>query len=531
MLAGGPGQKGTFYLSRAAGFVEHIRDDFVLYFPTHRGIGRSGKLAKSGMWATGELNGSESKGIPPIRSVTVTNAAWDVVELAKAIKAGSDFLGDSRLFLYGCSYGALWGTRVLQLAPRGFFTAFLMNSPFVVKNFMDVRNDRDFIASCERSPFCKAQLDGQPERIRNVVSWVGNPEFNGCTAALHALMERLDIGGGDVPLAEPKSYSRLLLFLRKMLFDGVQSSMATVPLLVQLYKCPSVPQFEEKVMPVLATMASAWAGPAKPATHGDDPVMPERPVHGDEVLHRLGNGSSINALVNVHVMATELYSMRDGRTPEECQAACPYGLLTDCPIYRQYKGHFDRLLAKHAVSPDPLRLAPLDAGPTKIVIYHSAMDTNTALPAVEAFFNDIRVDAGRTGGSKALHVSLTREHSGLLYGRCTGFIFDEFLRDGSGHFTDLCLQVENALGPDWEFNSKPAFKAWWIPMELNQKLPELPALPDLTVTTQVRTNLPAVSACTQPKEQSWKAFVLLAILLLTLPVSIVIYRLYRRHYG
>ncbi|NUP13931.1 MAG: alpha/beta fold hydrolase [Polyangiaceae bacterium] len=136
LLQGGPGAAGNGWEP----FVRQMQPllpDVEFYLPDHRGTGRSAKLECPNAEATGSPGGSaitdeewpacaqhlSSQWGDNLAGFSSENAARDI-ELA----IGMTRAEDTRVVLYGASYGTTWGHRFLQLFPSGAVDAVVLDS-------------------------------------------------------------------------------------------------------------------------------------------------------------------------------------------------------------------------------------------------------------------------------------------------------------------------------------------------------------------------------------------------------------------
>lgn len=446
MLAGGPGQKGTLYLKMSENVLGMMSGDVALYLPSHRGTGKSGKPTGSEFAYLNDQNKLPNS--VPLDSITVQNAAWDIIKLALAIKAGPSFKPGHQIMLYGCSYGGLWATRAINLAP-GLFDAALLNSPFVIRNFWDPLNDRDVLEACRKNSFCNAQVNGNPEGIRNAISHLGNPSFNECSKAFHdELATRQEFASTRGNDDSDRHQQRMAGFINGVFKVGPKATMAGIAFVNHMYKCPDPAAFK-RVLPTVFTL---------PFFSPDNTSMAEGlPEEDDEpLLDSFGDGSSLHALVNMFVLGHEVYDLRSGHVPEICAAQSPLGLFNLCSSYWAYRRHWSQHFSGHNPPTSNIKMNTISSKKTRVIIFQGAMDSLTALPGVEQFYKDMSVPG------KHLVVQKNLGHSGLFKSRCAKYVFNEFLGRSPAFVTDMCVTLQNWRRPDWSLKKHPGMSEFWL---------------------------------------------------------------------
>lgn len=447
MLAGGPGQKGTLYLKMSESVLSLIPGDVALYLPSHRGTGKSGKPTRSEFSYVNDQNKLPNS--IPLDSITVQNAAWDVIKLALSIRAGPTFKPGHRIMVYGCSYGGLWATRAINLMP-GLFDSALLNSPFVLRNFWDPLNDRDVLEACRKNSFCNSQVNENPEGIRNAISHLGNPNFNACSKAFHEELatrqEFSSIRGNDD--ADPYQ-QRMAGFINGVFKVGPKATMAGIAFVNHMYKCPDAAEFM-RVLPTVFTL---------PFFSPDNTSMADAAELSDTdepLLDSFGDGTSLHALVNMFVLGHEVYDLKSGYVHEICAAQSPFGLFNLCSSYWAYRRHWKQHFSNQHPLTSSIKMNSISTQKTRVLIFQGAMDSLTALPGVEQFYKDM------SAPSKRLIVQKNLGHSGLFKSRCAKYVFSEFLGRSPAFITDMCVTLQNWRRPDWSLKKHPGMSEFWL---------------------------------------------------------------------
>lgn len=499
MLAGGPGQKGTFYFKNGKRFLGLIRSNSVaLYHPSHRGTGKSSKFASSDADLSDVIKAlqekhSDANGLQ-LQSITVRNAAWDIVRLAELIKRGPDWIeGKSQLVLYGCSYGGLWATRVTNLRPD-LFDWILLNSPFTTKYFWDPHQDRDLLKACQDDGHCRRQLGDPVENLRNAVSHVGQEQFNPCTAYFHSSFANLVDGKYDPEL--PRSHQQLRAFIASLGKSGPPQIMTGMAFINHMYKCPDVERFKlafasvigqhyfnahdlsmEEIRERFKERRLRNLIKASKLEEAEDQEGQEDP---DDLLVNLGRGNSVNDLVNLFILGQEMYGLAEDKPPALCQHPSPFGLANLCGAYPLYKKRWNKLMAGLNVpltlKPDPDRYSPIKSSKGNLIIFHGALDAVTPLPAVEKFFHDCQV------AFKRLLVQKNLGHGALFLSPCVDEVMDQIFEGSTSLESDLCLASEAFFNaPDWTFAETPLLgDLIWL--KEPEAAPALPKTPIYTLT-------------------------------------------------
>lgn len=453
LLDGGPGGKGASYLNAAMIILEKIPGDVILYIPAHRGTGKSGKLSQSHAETI-----QNRPGAVPIESLTVQNAAWDVIALAEAIQSSPEWKPDHRLCLFGGSYGAYWATRVINLAPELFDSA-LLSSSFVAQHFWDPLRDRDILHSCSESSFCSKQLNDNVPAIRNTVSFLTDPNLNQCTRLM------LDFVPADaIPIPPDSNLTRInamriAAMMHVMMNDGAYSTMAAVALLNQMYKCPSLEQFTNSLY-IAMNMRGV----------GLDDV-----IKSHFLLNVFGTGG-INTIANKFIIGHEIFDMSNNPpVPGACASGTPYGLINQmaCLSFWAYKKYWTENFTKYKPKVSSLRLAPISTTHTRLLFFHGALDAVTPLPALERFYHDCKAP------SKRLVVHRGFGHTSAFETSCGSSLLAELLDNTSSKWTDFCMMKENYSGADWSFSNYrevPILQEFWLKNpEKYKRLPTKPS--------------------------------------------------------
>lgn len=478
LLAGGPGQKGSSISEKVGQFSEDFGPDFVLYAPDHRGTGKSGKFAGANRHGlSSDLRELSKAGVLPIESITIENAAWDVVALAEMIKRDAGWLPESKLVLLGCSYGGIWGSRAVNLRPELFDWLFL-NSALVASAFWDPVRDRELLRACAEDTFCHAQMGGNVDGLRNAMTYLADPSFNECTRRFHqmvGLAPEREAGETD-PSRVLQSYQNLLSALvLKLIKSGPLGSRPGLAFIKNMYQCHH-PEVFGSLLAAVMEMAYA-SGLAVEASE-----MVSMLLSDDDSMNILGDGQAVSTLINVYMIGNELYDF-SAPPPAECAARVPLGLFSLCSSYWSYKKNWERSFAELPKSRPARSLEAatrISSSRTKVLVFQGALDPITPLPALEKYYAGLRVPY------KRMVVHRNYGHVGVFSSPCSKYILGELLHGGSTAWTDLCVVMENRRRLDWSFENIGLGLLW---AEDPSRAVSLPTRPNLQYSIPFRTTL------------------------------------------
>lgn len=194
LLDGGPGGDGSYLAPYFEYVVPEVAEDYDLYVVTHRGTGISEPLECT---KTYDLNLPQEQAFSNaerdciaelearytaagLNSFSATDAARDVEHLIGKSKAG-EWLPT---YVYGISYGTLWGQRLSQIAPHSA-QGFILDSILPSKGYHLDNWDRDHneifsthAAACDADPECANKFDGPTEQaVLDIINGVDSGEI------------------------------------------------------------------------------------------------------------------------------------------------------------------------------------------------------------------------------------------------------------------------------------------------------------------------------------------------------------------
>ncbi|PJF18592.1 Proteinase (Secreted protein) [Paramicrosporidium saccamoebae] len=210
-LNGGPGGPGVAYRDNATLISELTNGDVATYLVDHRGLGESGQFTETKeSWEieTSDLKNAIVNKKLDEKDLQLVNAALDVNIIASALSHGDP---DSRLSVYGFSYGALWAHEAAQLAPNLFDSIILGGMP--------ARNGSEeaytlwgILEHCKLDPFCSSKMGSDiPLAFSAMVERLGKQFANRCVKEMRRQLE--------IPSGTPESIiSSISAYLRKFVF-------------------------------------------------------------------------------------------------------------------------------------------------------------------------------------------------------------------------------------------------------------------------------------------------------------------------
>ena len=186
MLPGGPGQDVSTLEDHVNKIVKFLDTPISIYLMDQRGVGKSQSFGNPyDMSWLNEVDNVNKASIIPLGEINLSNAARDVIILARSIKLSPDFEKGAATSLYGVSFGGNWAYRTIQLAPEEFDSG-IFDSMLVYDGHFSIHNDDKLIQNCNSHPYCKAQFGGDANKLRSMLTDIMNPAFNKCSAQLVA---------------------------------------------------------------------------------------------------------------------------------------------------------------------------------------------------------------------------------------------------------------------------------------------------------------------------------------------------------
>jgi pimeloyl-ACP methyl ester carboxylesterase len=189
MLMGGPGGSSEHLEVVANALHKLIGDQFDLYLPEHRGVGRSTRLTcvapqAETIGSEGGITITDSEMVPcaaefkyeydtNTAKFSSPDAARDVVGLITTIKSQS---AGAAQYIYGVSYGTMWATRIMQLKPGDLISGVILDSVMStaapadsprLRTTLDQWDSRmndvglAFMNQCGNDTFCQSKLKTQ----------------------------------------------------------------------------------------------------------------------------------------------------------------------------------------------------------------------------------------------------------------------------------------------------------------------------------------------------------------------------------
>lgn len=185
-IGGGPGASVKMFLPLAEQLIQATHGDLAVYMIDHRGMETSGSFVNGiNDWelVKADLKNMVQNSPMDISDLTIENAALDIGMLALALKRSS-WTANSKLALYGYSYGSMLGQHVVELLPQLFDGATLggmMNiGPLSQFSFNGI------LEHCLLDDVCRERMGGNlKETFPKMVADISNPKFNECTRILH----------------------------------------------------------------------------------------------------------------------------------------------------------------------------------------------------------------------------------------------------------------------------------------------------------------------------------------------------------
>lgn len=422
MLPGGPGQDETVFEPSVQQIADFLGGDVAIYLVDMRGTGQSQPFGKpndsSCLRNVDQLAATASF---PIASITLSNAARDVLELATAIRASPEFTSSSQLHIYGVSFGADWAYRTLLLDTEGRFQTALFDGIAAFDGLIAPNNDEPLLANCDSHPFCRAQFGGKAENARKMLAEILVESRNPCTAKLVAHLE----GSKMRDIMTPEY--QLFFFLQPLLegdsplgarYHSVQLAMAFIK---ATHSCHEPAAYDG----VLKTVQGCRGGGM---AHGSSP-------------------GAINRLVNVLLFSGEAYNLHGGGGVN----CGPPTLTHQCMLYFMYKRAFEGIRQYSAPRDSIYNKKPEK---TKLYFVHGEVDIVTPIRPVEAL-------ASRNGARMIKYRN--QGHALVSSGECAQPIWREAILGESSSATDRCMNTVNSVPLDWTFKHIPAYKAWFDP--------------------------------------------------------------------
>lgn len=431
MLAGGPGQDVTVLEGHACNIIKYVGVPVMVYLADMRGVGQSSAFVRpeDASWL-GNIDGLSSSAPFPLTSLTLTNAAMDVLQVAKAVRDSSEFASGGKLGVFGVSFGGTWAYRVLQLDATGLFDFAVLDSMAATTDgFVNPTNDSALLDNCNDHPFCKAQFGGDATQARKWISEILDPQRNACTAALNATLN------GGKYVAEGNMTNRLIWALQELL-EGAQdmspegryhSAMLALAFVKTTHQCRDAAAYAETLKTV--TGGSASFGASAGAVCGEK--------------------QQYNRVANYILFCEEAFNFAGGG---DGNCASP-SLTGQCMLRSAYSNLFTHI--SRVVSPrDPIASRAY-SGKAKVYFVHGEADLVTPHPAADRL-------AGRLSGARKIYYR-NLGHSIISNGPCAVPIWQEILAGGSSSATDGCLKRINGAPLEWTFKAYPKYRAWWDP--------------------------------------------------------------------
>ncbi|PJF18918.1 Hydrolase, alpha/beta hydrolase fold family [Paramicrosporidium saccamoebae] len=225
MLAGGPGASVLHFETLTNQVLSNTNGSVAVYHYEHRGIGKCG--FRSDHIYSRPLHDIISTAPFDMECLTVENAALDVSLFAKAIE--HDFpAADTRIGLFGVSYGAALAHHAVQLFPNMFDFAVIAGVP-PIPGETGIRSYNGLLLHCQMDEFCKSKIGTVADFEAVIKEVASNRHLNECTEYLHErlnLEEQWTVGTkiqsiGDQLVSEPAEAmtARYLLPTIKATFD------------------------------------------------------------------------------------------------------------------------------------------------------------------------------------------------------------------------------------------------------------------------------------------------------------------------
>lgn len=175
LLAGGPGGSGADFDNFSKRLADAI-PNLEIYFPDHRGTGRSSRLSCPAEEPSSEegirITASEWESCVSsvvqnsrLKALTTTQAAHDVSALITVTRRP-----DVPVFVFGTSYGTYWAQRYLQVTdtqPDGVILDSIVTPELKLRDYSKNWNQvgEKFLDRCGDDAFCAQKLTRQPRAL------------------------------------------------------------------------------------------------------------------------------------------------------------------------------------------------------------------------------------------------------------------------------------------------------------------------------------------------------------------------------
>lgn len=423
MLPGGPGQSEAILEGHVDNIANYLGGNVAIYLVDIRGAGQSQPITPQGDISWRSNLDSLAKSAPfPIGTITLSNCARDVLRLAEAIKAGPEFGADSKLSLFGVSFGAVWAYRTLQVDSSPFESA-MLDGILAYDGFFDPANDDPLIENCARHPYCKAQFGDNPKSVRKMFTEVLNPGLNQCTAILDQVLESM---ANKTMSKQFRMYELILPLIEgaKSLGDRYHTTQLILAFVKATHLCKDVAAYKTIINDVASTAKSAGT-----------------------VVARAAEARSMNMLVNNLLFSSEPFNLTAGGSPPSCG---PPTLMHHCMSHYVFSLHYESYLKPYVAPRDPI-WTKRPSG-VKMFFVHGKVDLVTPFLPAERLARSV-------GGRMLAYDNLG--HSLVSAGKCARLIYREALLGESSSATDECLRVVNSVPLDWTFRLMPKYAAWF----------------------------------------------------------------------
>ncbi|PJF18405.1 hypothetical protein PSACC_01806 [Paramicrosporidium saccamoebae] len=424
MLPGGPGQSETILEGHVQNIANFLGGSVALYLVDMRGVAQSQPIVPQGDFSWRNNLDAVAKSAPfPIGTITLSNAAQDVLQLAKAIKASPEFAADSKLSVFGVSFGAVWAYRALQL-DSSLFHAAILDGILAFEGLFDPENDESLFENCARHPYCKEQFGGDPKNARKMFAEILNPALNGCTAILDQVLGKMK---NQQMSREYRLYELLLPLLEgsKSLGNRYHSTQLMLAFIKTTHHCATPSAYGAIISEVAGMGGHTAAG----------------------VIARAADARTMNMLVNNLLFCSEPYNLTAGPTSPSCGKPT---LMHHCMTRFVFNAQYQSLLKPYVVPRDPI----WNKKPSGVKLYfvHGKVDLVTPYRAAARLAQSV-------GGRMLAYDNLG--HSLISAGQCARPIYREALLGESSGATNSCLATVNSAPLDWTFRMMPKYTAWF----------------------------------------------------------------------
>lgn len=439
MLPGGPGQSETILERHLQAIADYVGGSVAIYAVDMRGVGQSQAVVPMGdlTWTTRIESIAQSAPFP-LGTITLSNAARDVLRLAEAIKASPEFTSGSRLSLFGVSFGATWAYRTIQLDDT-VFDAALFDGILAFNGLFNPDNDESLLENCDRHPYCKLQFGGDAKTIHTMIKEILNPTMNSCTGTLDNVISKMK----NQSLSKEYRFAELLMPWvegAKNIGKRYHSSQIAMAFIKATHLCHNPTAYKEIITEIASLGSHSGA------------------------MARAADASKMNMLVNNLLFAGEPYNLASGLDPS-CNGRPT--LTYTCMSQFVYKVNYEQSFKKYTAPRDPI-WTKKPGGKTKLYFVHGKLDLVSPYKAATQL-------AASVGGRVFSYDNLG--HSLISEGSCARSIFREFLLGKAPSAANTCLKTTNSAPLDWTFRNVSKYAKWFDP-SIDVKANFIPGPPD-----------------------------------------------------